>query len=298
MVGTSPTLDWSGTYSVPGTSSVFLRKNSIASVVRGLVDPTGTFIPASSTASIVGWTSTYASLSGTWSYTPPEINDVVYIKDLDTNLRYDGKNWITHIISTTGVFRNVSNFVGAGFYNQIKSIILNESIFSGIDFIFETHPVDSTYVVDDVRKGFLDYDKTQKENGLMRNYNILSVKYKSTYGDLKVDISRIKPTFSIDITDFTSFGSSLLVTLGATGMNPPFQWAFGYSPEISYDSDMFATQSFTTSNTYSILDSPDTPMIFDVKVMDATGLTSSVGYYSINQTDPIPTNGTFSYITL
>jgi hypothetical protein len=32
--------------------------------------------------------------------------------------------------------------------------------------------------------------------------------------------------------------------------------------------------------------------------MDATGLTSSVGYYSINQTDPIPTNGTFSYITL
>ena len=298
LVGKSPTLDWSGTYSVPGTSSVFLRKDSIASVVRGLVDPTGTFIPASSTASIIGWTSTYASLSGTWSYTPPEINDVVYIKDLDTNLRYDGKNWITHIISTTGVFRNVSNFVGAGFYNQIKSIILNESIFSGIDFIFETHTADSTYVVDEVRKGFLDYDKAQKENGLMRNYNVLSVKYKSTYGDLKVGISRIKPTFTVDITDFTSLGSSLLVTLGATGMNPPFQWAFGYSPEISYDSDMFATQSFTTSNTYNISDSGDNALIFDIKVMDVTGLTSSVGYYSINQTDPILTNGTFSYITL
>ena len=298
LVGTTPTLDWTGTYSVLGTSSVFLRKNSIASVVRGLVDPTGIFIPASSTASIVGWTPAYGSLSGTWSYTLPEINDVVYIRDLDTNLRYDGKNWVPHIISTTGVFRNVSNFVGAGFYNQIRSIILNESIFAGIDFIFETHLADSTYVVDEVRKGFLDYDRNQKENGLIRNYNVLSVKYKSTYGDLKIGISRIKPTFTIDITDFTSFGSSLQVTLGATGMNPPFQWAFAYSPEISYEPDMFATQSFTTSNTYSISDSGGNALIFDIKVMDATGLTSSIGYYSINQTDPILTNGTFSYTTL
>ena len=136
---------------------------------------------------------------------------------------------------------------------------------------------DSTYVVDEVRKGFLDYDRNQKENGLIRNYNVLSVKYKSTYGDLKIGISRIKPTFTIDITDFTSFA---------------------YSPEISYEPDMFATQSFTTSNTYSISDSGGNALIFDIKVMDATGLTSSIGYYSINQTDPILTNGTFSYTTL
>ena len=298
LIDTTPTGAWSGTYSVTGTSSIFFKKDSIAQVVRGLVDLTGNFVTASSTASVTGWTPAYGNLSGTWSYTPPQINDVVYIRDLDTNLRYDGRNWISHVVSTTGNFENVSNFVSAEFYDQIKSIIIGESIFEGIDFIFETHPTDSTYVVDSIYNGFLDYDKSQKDNGLLRNYNVLSVKYKSEFGDLKVDISRIKPTFSVEITDFSSINSDLEITLGATGLNPPFQWSFTYSTALSYNPDSYPSQSFTTSNHYMLPDTSGTNLVFDIKVMDSVGLTSSIGYYSRNGNSPISINGTFSYTTL
>ena len=298
LIDTTPTGAWSGTYSVTGTSSIFFKKDSIAQVVRGLVDLTGNFVTASSTASVTGWTTAYGNLSGTWSYTPPQINDVVYIRDLDTNLRYDGRNWISHVVSTTGNFENVSNFVSAEFYDQIKSIIIGESIFEGIDFIFETHPTDSTYVVDSIYNGFLDYDKSQKDNGLLRNYNVLSVKYKSEFGDLKVDISRIKPTFSVEITDFSSINSDLEITLGATGLNPPFQWSFTYSTALSYNPDSYPSQSFTTSNHYMLPDTSGTNLVFDIKVMDSVGLTSSIGYYSRNGNSPISINGTFSYTTL
>ena len=298
LIDTTPTGAWSGTYSVTGTSSIFFKKDSIAQVVRGLVDLTGNFVTASSTASVTGWTTAYGNLSGTWSYTPPQINDVVYIRDLDTNLRYDGRNWISHVVSTTGNFENVSNFVSAEFYDQIKSIIIGESIFEGIDFIFETHPTDSTYVVDSIYNGFLDYDKSQKDNGFLRNYNVLSVKYKSEFGDLKVDISRIKPTFSVEITDFSSINSDLEITLGATGLNPPFQWSFTYSTALSYNPDSYPSQSFTTSNHYILPDTSGTNLVFDIKVMDSVGLTSSIGYYSRNGNSPISINGTFSYTTL
>ena len=298
LIDTTPTGAWSGTYSVTGTSSIFFKKDSIAQVVRGLVDLTGNFVTASSTASVTGWTPAYGNLSGTWSYTPPQINDVVYIRDLDTNLRYDGRNWISHVVSTTGNFENVSNFVSAEFYDQIKSIIIGESIFEGIDFIFETHPTDSTYVVDSIYNGFLDYDKSQKDNGFLRNYNVLSVKYKSEFGDLKVDISRIKPTFSVEITDFSSINSDLEITLGATGLNPPFQWSFTYSTALSYNPDSYPSQSFTTSNHYMLPDTSGTNLVFDIKVMDSVGLTSSIGYYSRNGNSPISINGTFSYTTL
>ena len=298
LVGPSPTGAWNGTYSVFGTSSVFTKKNSIAQVLRGLIDPTGIFITASSTASIAGWTPAMGTLSGTWSYIAPEINDVVYITDLDSNLRYDGKNWVPHLISTTGVFKNVSYFVSPAFYNQIRTIILNESLFEGIEFIFENHPIDSSYVDDKIYKDFRAYDKTQSENGLMRNYSILSIKYKSTYGDIKIEISRIKPTLSLSLNDVSTFGSNIEISLGATGLNPPFQWSFGYSPALSYNPDMFATQSFTTSNTYLLPDTSGTKLIFDIKVMDAVGQISNIGYYSINETDPISIAGTFSYTSL
>jgi hypothetical protein len=298
LVGTVPTGAWAGTYSVAGTSSVFTKKNSIAHVVRGMVGPSGDFIVASGTSSIPGWTNAMGGISGTWSYTPPEVNDVVYVRDLDANIRYDGKNWISHIISSTGVFKNVSSFVGAGFYNQIKNIILNESIFKGIDFIFEAHPIDSLYVDDKIYKDFRAYDKRQSDNGLMRNYNILSIKYKSTYGDLKVEISRIKPTLSVVIDDFSTSNSDLGITLGATGLNPPFQWSFTYSTAISYDPDSTSVQAFTTSNTYLVPDISGTNLVFDIKVMDSVGLTSSVGYYSRNNNSPIVIDGTFSYTTL
>lgn len=298
IVGTSPTGDWQGTYSIAGTSSIFYKKNSIAQVVRGLASVSGSFITASSTASIPNWTPSMGSISGTWSYRQPNIEDVAYIADLDAKLRYDGRNWVSHVVNENGQFKNVSNFVSSNFYDQIKNIILNESLFQGIDFIFEIHSVNSTYVVDSIHKDFLEYDKLQKENDMLRNYNVLSVKYKSEFGDLKVDISRIKPTFSVEIKDFSSINSDLEITLGATGLNPPFQWSFTYSTALSYDPDSYELQAFTTSNHYLFSDTSGSKLVFDIEVMDSVGLTSSVGYYSRNNNSPISINGTFSYTTL
>ena len=302
LVGTTPTGAWSGTYSSSissATSSVFYKKNSIAQVVRGFIDNSGNFFTGSSTASIPNWTTSFNGvLSGAWSYTPPKIDDVIYISDSDINLRYDGRNWVSHLISNNDSFKNVSNFVSENFYNQIKDIIRNEDIFKNIDFIFETHSLDSTYVVDPIFNNFSEYDRSQKENGSMRNYNVLSVKYKSDYGDLKVDISRIKPTFSVGMIDFSSVNSNLEITLGATGLNPPFQWSFTYSNVLTYDPDSIDVQSFTTSNSYILPDTSGTNLIFDIKVIDSIGLISNVGYYSRNGNNPISINGTFSYTTL
>jgi hypothetical protein len=201
-------------------------------------------------------------------------------------------------VTDKGSFKNVSNFVSSNFYNQIKDIVRNEDIFDGVDFIFETHQLNTDYVVDSVYKNFMEYDKSQRENGLIRNYNVLSIKYRSDYGDLKVDISRIKPTLSVEIVDFATLNSNLEITLGATGLNPPFQWSFTYSNVLDYDPDSIDFDSFTTSNSYILPDTSGTNLIFDIKVMDSVGVTSSFGYYSRNANDPVSINGTFSYTTL
>lgn len=296
LVGASPTGAWAATYSI-GTFSYY-RKNTIASVVRGLVNLSGGFVTASSTASIADWAPAWGLLSGTWSYTQPELNDVIYLTDTDQNLRYDGKNWVSYVPKETGKFVNYSNFVKSTFYDQITNIILNESIFEGVDFIFEIQSMDnSQYIMDSLYNDYSAYDRTQREDGLMRNYNILSTRYKSEYGDLKLEISRIKPTFDISLIDLNVAGSSLEVTLGATGLNPPFQWSFTYSTFTNYDPEN-VVDSFTTSNHYILPDTSGSNLIFDIKVADYTGLTSSKGYYYVNSGSLVAVDGTFSYTTI
>jgi hypothetical protein len=182
--------------------------------------------------------------------------------------------------------------------DDIKSIILNEEIFAGIEFVFETHPRNSQYVLDPIFKDYETYDNNQASLGLIRNFNILSVKYKSTYGDLKVEISQVKPTITVDMIDFDSVGTDLEITLGATGLNPPFQWSFGYTASSSYNNMLFATPSFSNTNHYILPDTSGSDLVFDIKVVDSIGLTSSLGNYVINGGNVINFNGTFSYTTL
>ena len=102
----------------------------------------------------------------------------------------------------------------------------------------------------------------------------------------------------MDLIDYALIGTDLEVTLGATGLNPPFEWSFGYTASSYYNDNLFTTQSFSSSNNYLLPDSSGTELVFDIKVIDSIGLTSSVGVYSINGGNIIPFNGTFSYITL
>ena len=295
LVGSSPTGAWLGTYSIAGTSSVFYKRNSIATVTKGLLDIYGNFIAASSTASVPGWNNTFGNLFLAWSYSPPNTNDVLYVSDMQSSIRYDGKKWVSHNTATKPAFDSNSDFVASSFYDQITSIILGESIFEGIDFIFETLPASSEYAIDSIYSDFLEYDRTQTEIGALRNYNILSVKYKSSHGDLKLDISTIKPTLSMEMIDLST--GDIQISLGATGLNPPFQWSFTYSEATSYDTEEHV-QSFTTSNNYSFTDSTGTNLVFDIKVMDSAGSISSTGYYIVNSGAPISIDGTFSYTTL
>ena len=294
LVGSSPTGAWLGTYSMTGTSSVFYKRNSIATVTKGLLI-SGKFIAASSTASVPGWNISLGNPFLAWSYSPPNTNDVLYVSDMQSSIRYDGKKWISHNTTTKPAFNSNSDFVAPSFYDQITSIILGESIFEGIDFIFETLPASSEYAIDSIYSDFLEYDRTQTEIGALRNYNILSVKYKSSHGDLKLDISTIKPTLSMEMIDLST--GDIQISLGATGLNPPFQWSFTYSEATSYDTEEHV-QSFTTSNNYSFTDSTGTNLVFDIKVMDSAGSISNTGYYIVNSGVPISIDGTFSYTTL
>ena len=294
LVGSSPTGTWSGTYSIAGTSSVFYKRNSIATVTKGLL-VSGNFIAASSTASVPGWNISLGNPFLAWSYSQPQENDVLYVSDMQSSIRYDGKKWVSHNTATKPAFDSNSDFVAPSFYDQITSIILDESIFEGIDFIFETLPASSEYAIDSIYSDFLEYDRTQAEIGALRNYNILSVKYKSSHGDLMLDISTIKPTLSMEMIDLST--GEIQIALGATGLNPPFQWSFTYSEATSYDTEEHA-QSFTTSNSYSFADTTGTNLVFDIKVMDSAGSISSAGYYIVNSGAPISIDGTFSYTTL
>ena len=290
IVGPNPTGDWSGTYSMLGTSSIFYKANSVATLLRGYFDSaTGEILPLSSTSLL--------PIISTWSYWNPSLNNIILVKDTQTSLRFNGKDWVTHVPGTSG-FMNVSNFVGEGFYDQIKNIILNESIFSGIEFLFEIHPRNSQYVLDSIFKDYETYDNNQANLGLIRNFNVLSVKYKSTYGDLKLDISQVKPTITVDFIDFDSPGTDIEIFIGATGMNPPFKWAFGYTASTSYNANLFSTQSFATTTYYRLPDTSGSNLVFDIKVIDSIGLTSSVGYYVVNSGNKVPFSGTFSYTTL
>jgi hypothetical protein len=298
LVGPNSIGDWSGTYSSIGTSSIFYKKNSIATLLRGFLHPTTKeLLPLSSTNSIPYWSTLYP-ITTTWSYWNPSLNDVIFVKNIETNFRFDGLNWVNHIVSSGNTFKNISNFVGENFYNQIKNAILDESLFKGIEFIFETHNRNSQYVADDISNEYGRYDNNQTNLGLIRNFNILSVKYKSTYGDLKLEISQVPPTIMVDFIDFTSVGTDLELTIGATGLNPPFQWSFGYTASSNYNSSLFSTQSFSTNNHYILPDVSGTNLVFDIKVIDSIGLSSSVGVYSVNSGNTVPFKGTFSYTTL
>ena len=53
-----------------------------------------------------------------------------------------------------------------------------------------------------------------------------------------------------------------------------------------------------TANVYILPDISGTKLVFDIKVIDSIGLSSSVGVYSVNAGGKLPFKGTFSYTTL
>lgn len=304
LIGTLPTGDWTGTFSIIGTSSKPLKKNAIAEWSVGYLNPyNGLIIGTGSTSSVPGWNSGTPIVS-TWSYYMPSKNDIVKNMANSLEMTYTGSGWANIGIpsSTEELYAKrysaVGTFVSQEFYNQIKKIILEEELFSGIEFIFETHNRGSQYVIPSLEKDYAKYDIAQSEDGKMRNYNILSIKYKSTHGNLKVEIDRQKPSIVMELIDASVSGSNLLVSLGATGLNPPFQWAIGYTASSNYAASSFGSLTYSSTTGYVIPDSSGTEWVFDISVKDAIGLTSKSGYYIVNAGNTFSFAGTFSYVSL
>ena len=304
IVGVFPTGDWSGTYSIAGTSSIFSKKNSIAEWSVGYLHPyTGLIVATGSTSSVPNWSASTPIVS-TWSYYPPKKNDIVNNLALSSDLAYTGLGWVSIGTPSTAdekylkKYSILGTFTDAKFYNQIKNIIMAEELFSGIEFIFETHVRGSQYVLGDLDRDYAKYDNDRAENEEMRNYNILSIKWKSTYGNLKMEIERQKPSLIVDILDTPISGSFISVSLGATGVNPPFQWSIGYTASSKYSSFTFKESAYSSNTSFLIPDSSATDWIFGISVKDSAGLTSNAGYYTLNAGNTYSFNGTFSYVSL
>lgn len=305
LVSRFATGEWAGTFSIIGTSSIFSKRNTIAEWQIGYLNPyTGLIISTSSgTSSVPNWAPSTPIVS-TWSYYVPSKNDIVKNLATSMDLAYNGTGWANVFPISTPEDRYAKKysptapFVSTAFYNQIIEIILAENIFSGIEFIFETHNQYSQYVIPELYKEYTKHEAVVAEEGGARNPYILSIKYKSTYGNLKVEIDRPKPSIVMDIIDAPTSGSNLIVTLGATGLNPPFQWSLGYTASSTYDPFTFMPGTYSSNSGYIIADVSTTNWVFDLSVKDAAGLTSNSGYYIVNSGNTYSFSGTFSYVSL
>lgn len=302
IVGSSATGDWMGTFS--SGQNAPSKSGAIAEWSIGYFNPlTGLIVATGSTSSLPDWTPS-TPLVATWSYYSPSLRDIVWNESISSDMVFSGIGWSvskkTYTEEERFYRRNSasSTFVKADFYDQIKNIILGEGLFSGIEFIFETHHQGSQYIHPELGEDYAKYDRIQAEEEGIRNYNILSVKYKSSYGNIKLDIERQKPSIQMDIIDAGVPGSNLIITLGATGINPPFMWSIGMTPSHSYYAGEFEPGEYSSTNSYIAEDESGTEWIFDVTVMDSSGLTSSIGYYSVNSGNTYSFAGTFSYTSL
>ena len=301
IVGRNPSGEWKGTFSVTGTSSRPLKKNGIAEWVSGYINPNNGQISPS--ASIPDWTPSNPIVS-TWSYQAPSKYDITLDISNNKDLSYNGNAWVeTGTFSTEEMkfakkYSVLGTFTQPTFYNQIRNIILAESLFYGIDFIFEIFSRGSQYIPVSLDAEYGKYDAEKSDEGLTRNPYLLSVKYKSSSGSLKLDIDRQMPSLIVDIIDSSTPGSNLLMTLGATGINPPFQWSIGYTASSSYDPYTIDKSTYSTLDSYIIPDATGTELIFDIEVKDAAGFVSNSGYYILNGGNRTDIAGTFSYVSL
>jgi len=173
------------------------------------------------------------------------------------------------------------NIKAATYYNDIINIIYNNSLFSGANFIFEILKKDDNYINDDVNQ----------------NYDVLSIKYKSSFGNIKISAKQTQPTLLFNLDNIAS-DQNLTFILSATSGHPPYEYAFGYTSG-TYSSPLTTfTSSVTTyiaSKTFA-QNSNETKMLFEIYTKDSYGITSSKSTYTLNsETEQTTVNSTFYY---
>ena len=151
------------------------------------------------------------------------------------------------------------------YYDQLMNVIYKESLFSGIEFIFEVLDKSSTYI-----------------NKMTSGYDVLSVKYKATSGNIKMSIAQTRPTLLMSIAD-SSIVTNIIFTLSATSGHPPYQYSFGYTSGLT----VVPPSAYSSTTTYiasksGATASNDIRMLFNINVKDSYGITSSQNTYTLN----------------
>ena len=130
------------------------------------------------------------------------------------------------------------------------------------------------------------YDRVLTNDEIYSNFvnqhSELIIKYKSTYGDLKIDIKPIYPSLTLNFIDyFEPSITDYYIQFGATGGNPPYTWSLNGGAFTAYTGEL-AISKGTQNN---------------ILVKDIIGMTSSIGYYTINQDDQFKykIDGDFTY---
>ena len=107
----------------------------------------------------------------------------------------------------------------------------------------------------------------------------LSIKYKSSFGDLKIKLERVYPSLDFNIIDLSG-EITRTFQLGATGGSAPYEWSFNGG-------------AFSSTDTYIISNAITS---YSILVKDSIGLTSSKGYYTVNGFEgKTYVDGVFSY---
>ena len=127
------------------------------------------------------------------------------------------------------------------------------------------------------------YERALGAEELMKNFvdqhNSLSIKYKSSVGDIKISLDRVYPTLAFNIIDLTG-ETTRTFQMGATGGSEPYQWSFNGG-------------AFSTADSYIVSTSVTE---YNIKVKDSIGLQGDAGYYTVNDFDgKTYISGTFSY---
>jgi hypothetical protein len=189
----------------------------------------------------------------------------------------DGRNAIATDLPTTGLTYNFMIFNGnLGQYDK-KYELVNTS---KIEYVIggsvpgmenDTLPLQSpSFAFSGCISSIRLYDRVLGESEIreyfMKEHKTLSIKYRATEGDIKLELHTDEPRLILNIETDPSI-SYYNLQVGATGGNTPYMFSVNGQP-YSYTPTYFTNlQKNTTLN---------------VTVKDFIGLTSSAGYYTVN----------------
>ena len=183
--------------------------------------------------------------------------EIQLIFTTDTTDIYEVTFTINGIIEKINYSIDISNDI----YQQIISIINGYDKFKGIEFIYQVF-----------KKG--NHNIWNKMN---KNYDVLSIKWDLSYGDLGFDIYALRPNLTFNVENNSQ---SILFTLDANSGHPPYEFSFAYST-----TDDNPIGSFSSDLTHSILKSSlanNTFVNISIYVRDSYGSISEGGKYTVD----------------